>query len=300
MISVLLPCFNGEKTIKNQLDALTQQTWTGDWEVIVSNNGSTDNSMKIVEQFYDRLPGLKIVEAYTPPEPRLGAYHSYNVAMKEAKGDVFVLCEADDEVNSGWLAAMEEALKTYEFVVARMEYRKLNPEWMLPEIGQSEQENGLCNAHDVPYEYAFGCTFGFRRSVYEKIGEFSTEFPFVFDTEYCWRVQEAGIKIHFTPEAVVHYRLRDTANARYAQGKNWGEDFTMVKRFYGQKTNFISLIKAYISVIKYSIQGAFLWILLMVGRPNAKKRLSDWAWGMGWLRGNIKGILRPLPAKSAG
>ncbi|MCY7394267.1 MAG: glycosyltransferase, partial [Leptolyngbyaceae cyanobacterium CAN_BIN12] len=71
-LSVILPCFNGAETIAVQLEALTRQSWAGEWEVIVVNNGSTDNSMEIVKRYRDRLQNLQIVNAYQPPEPRRG------------------------------------------------------------------------------------------------------------------------------------------------------------------------------------------------------------------------------------
>ena len=52
------------------------------WEVIVSDNGSTDETRRIVERFHGRLPGLRIV----------------------AKGEALLFCDADDEVGPGWLA----------------------------------------------------------------------------------------------------------------------------------------------------------------------------------------------------
>ena len=64
-LSVILPCINGAETIAVQLEALTRQSWAGEWEVIVVNNGSTDNSMEIVERYRDRLQNLQIVNAAT-------------------------------------------------------------------------------------------------------------------------------------------------------------------------------------------------------------------------------------------
>lgn len=115
-LSVILPCFNGADTIAVQLEALANQQWSEPWEVIVSNNGSTDESMAIVERYRNRLPNLLIVDAHAPPEPRRGVTHSYNTDIKAATGDAFVFCEADDEVAPGWLTAMGEALKHYDFV----------------------------------------------------------------------------------------------------------------------------------------------------------------------------------------
>jgi glycosyltransferase involved in cell wall biosynthesis len=42
-LSVIIPCYNGAETIAAQLEALAGQQWSGQWEVIVSDNGSTDN-----------------------------------------------------------------------------------------------------------------------------------------------------------------------------------------------------------------------------------------------------------------
>ena len=53
-LSVIIPCFNAEVTIVVQLEALANQRWSKPWEVIVSDNGSTDNSMEIVKSFMKR------------------------------------------------------------------------------------------------------------------------------------------------------------------------------------------------------------------------------------------------------
>ena len=68
-LSVILPCFNGAATIAVQLEALTRQTWSDGWEVVVCNNGSTDASMAIVAEYRDRLPGLRIVEVHEGTGP---------------------------------------------------------------------------------------------------------------------------------------------------------------------------------------------------------------------------------------
>ncbi|MDB5945273.1 MAG: putative b-glycosyltransferase, Glycosyltransferase Family 2, partial [Ramlibacter sp.] len=139
-LSVILPCFNGAATIAVQLDALIRQQWPGGWEVIVVNNGSTDRSMEIVEQYRDRLPGLSIVQAHVPGTARLGVPHSYNCGIKAATGEAFVFCEADDEVAPGWLMAMGKALAQHDFVAARLDHEKLNDEWSRPVDGGYQSE----------------------------------------------------------------------------------------------------------------------------------------------------------------
>ena len=62
-ISVVIPCFNDEETIGSQLEAVAKQAWSGEWEVVVSDNGSRDNTLAIVEQFRERLPNLRVVDS---------------------------------------------------------------------------------------------------------------------------------------------------------------------------------------------------------------------------------------------
>ena len=66
-LSVVLPCRNGAATIAVQLEALASQFWSGTWELVVADNGSTDESMRIVESFRDRLPALQVVDASAGP-----------------------------------------------------------------------------------------------------------------------------------------------------------------------------------------------------------------------------------------
>ncbi|MBC7557448.1 MAG: glycosyltransferase, partial [Chryseobacterium sp.] len=49
MISVIIALYNAEKSIEKSLNSIKHQTWKGDFEIIVVNDGSTDNSQLIVE-----------------------------------------------------------------------------------------------------------------------------------------------------------------------------------------------------------------------------------------------------------
>ena len=89
-LTVIIPCFNAANTIAVQLEALAQQHWCEPWEVIVSNNGSTDETVAIVEQYQKKLPNLRIVDS----SDQGGAAHARNVGALAA-GDV-----SDDETEA--------------------------------------------------------------------------------------------------------------------------------------------------------------------------------------------------------
>src|SRR5436309_9736329 len=101
-VTVAIPMRNAAATIAEQLEALVDQDFTGEWEVVVADNGSTDDSRDIVRRFADRLPDLRVLDA----SQAVGAAHARNVALREARGDVFVVTDADDVVDRGWVTAM--------------------------------------------------------------------------------------------------------------------------------------------------------------------------------------------------
>lgn len=280
-LSVILPCFNGAETIALQLEALANQQWDGDWEVIVSNNGSTDDSMEIVERYRDRLPNLRIVNAHTPPEPRLGVTHSYNVGIQAATGDAFAFCEADDEVTPGWVAAMAKALINYDLVAGPLDYTKLNPDWLVKAFGtgiQLKKFNVVEFIHPAPY--ASGCNMGMRRSTYETVGSINQAIRYVWDMEYCWRVQDAGFQLHFVPDAVAHYRLRHTLRGLFRQNRNWGEEQALLRRLNHRAIGRLAIVKDSVSV---------LINVLGVVTIFSKTRLARWAFNTGWHVGNLRG-----------
>ncbi|AEG94336.1 glycosyltransferase family 2 protein [Ramlibacter tataouinensis] len=292
-LSVILPCYNGAATLAVQLEALCRQHWPNGWELIVANNGSTDGSMAIVERYRERLPALKIVQAHVPGTPRFGVPHSYNVGIQAATGDAFVFCEADDEVAPGWLAAMGEALARHDFVAARLDHRKLNPEWLHPLQGEGYQSERLSQMRGYPYlAHASGCSFGLRRAVYERVGPLDSHFPCVHDTEYSWRAQLAGYSLHLEPRALVHYREKAGPLARFRQGRAWGRDYVRLLQYYGVPAQGLELPRKLLAAGRLLPEGLPAWLASARGEPNGRHGLAQWFWNMGWSVGELMAVMR--------
>jgi GT2 family glycosyltransferase len=218
-LSVVLTCHNGAGTIGRQLEALARQEWSGRWEVIVSDNGSTDESPSIVVGYRKRLPGLRIVDSSDRP----GLPHAANVGVRAAAGEAIAFCNDDDEVAPGWLAAMGEALQHDEFVAGRLEFDRLNEPWAIAIRGRPQTE-GLAEWGFLPAPpFGFGCTLGVRHSVHEAIGGFDEALtPAGEDMDYCWRLGLAGSTLQFVPSAVTHYQLRNRLRSVYSQARDYG------------------------------------------------------------------------------
>jgi glycosyltransferase involved in cell wall biosynthesis len=218
-LSVVLSVRNGARTIGRQLEALTRQHWDGVWEVVVSDNGSTDGTRAIVESYRERFPNLRIVDS----SARIGLPHSRNVGVAAAAGEAFAFCDDDDEVDDGWLAAMAEALARDEFVAGRLDHTRLNEPWAIDVRGNPQTDVLPDWSFGLYLPFAFGCTIGISRSLHELVGGFDEAMvPSGEDMDYCWRLQLAGAELRFVPAAVTHMRLRHELPGIYRQARNYG------------------------------------------------------------------------------
>ena len=280
-LSVVIPCLNAAETLGLQLQALAGQSWEGDWEVIVADNGSTDSSRDVVESFRGRLPGLRLVDAST----RRGQAHARNVGAVAATGDALLFCDADDEVAPGWLAALGQALREHDLVACRYDTGKLNPDWVR-QTHLNPQQDGLTTYDYPPYlPHAGGGGLAVRRPVHEAVGGFDESMPAREDTDYCWRIQRAGYGFAFVPGAVVHIRHKATPGSIFRQG-----------RIYGRYNVFIYKKYRPLGMPRLGwLPGLLRWGKLILETPRLLLKRKDrarWLWQLGWRVGRLEGCLR--------
>ncbi len=282
-LSVIIPCRNMGTTIGAQLEALAQQAWSQPWEVIVSDNGSKDDSVQVVQRYAARLPQLRLVYS----SDRLGAAHARNVGARAATAPALAFCDADDEVGTGWLAAMGNALARHDFVACRLDTGTLNREWV-----RHPQEYGLQELWYPPYLPVAGtCGLGVKRCLHEAVGGFDTSLRRLMDTDYCVRMQLRGTPLVFVADAVVHYRHRGGTGMTFQQARLWAEhNVLMYKRYRG------------------SLRVAQPWKRYLMGWPRLLRRLAairreqdlyeaigKLGWQLGLLVGSLKHRTAPVP-----
>jgi glycosyltransferase involved in cell wall biosynthesis len=236
LASVVLPCFNGASTLSVMFDSLVHQTYKGDWELVFVNNGSTDNSVEIAERYRNRLPALRIVQAYSGRGPRGNVGHSYTCGFRAARGDLILVCESDDELDPHWMEEMVKALGSCDFAVPSLDYEKLNPPaltWGQDKGKQSRSEGLPSHAAPLYLPFAVCNAIGMTQACYRRVGDPTDWIGPPWDIDYSWRVQLAGMKLTFVPEALVHYRLRHDAGSRWKQAVNWGKGQLQIQLRYG-------------------------------------------------------------------
>lgn len=197
--SIVIPCRNGADTLAHQLDALLAQRHASDIEVIVADNGSTDDTAELVRRYRDRDARVHLVEAGLHP----GINHARNIGVRASRGSVVLLCDADDVVQPGWLDAHARAFEAGADCTGGPLARTL-PDGTI--VGRSEAVSTVHDFHPWPP----GANCGFRRSVFDHIGGFDETLRGGGDeTDFFWRAAEAGHLTTAAPGALVEYRLRD-------------------------------------------------------------------------------------------
>ena len=192
MISVIIPAYNSANTIGQQLDAIAAQQYEGKWEVIVSDNGSSDGTGRVVKEFQKTMPHLHLVSAYE----KQGPAYARNVGAKAARGTAFIFCDADDQVMPGWLAAMANAVDKHNLVVGALEVKTLNPtNPSKSRFGNNGMNDRLLNF----WPYAITANCAISRKAFETAGGFSEEFQKDMDVELSWRLRLLGFPVHEAP-----------------------------------------------------------------------------------------------------
>lgn len=280
-VSVVVPYYNAAETLHAQLDALSRQRWTEPWEVVLSDNGSRDNSTAIASSYADRLTNWKIIDSSKVKGPA----HARNAGADAAQGESVLFCDADDEVAPGWLAAMGDALRRHDFVTCRFESHKLNEPWAV-NTKTCPQESGLQTYDYPPYlPHAASAGIGIKRSIHLAIGGFDESMPMLEDTDYCWRVQLRGTRLHFVGDALIHYRYRNTVSKMMRQARLWGEYNVYIYKKY-RPLGMPALSK------KTGITKAYQLFRKAPGSFANKQARLRWYWDFSWLWGRTIGSVK--------
>jgi glycosyltransferase involved in cell wall biosynthesis len=200
-MSVIIPARNAAATIGEQLAALAKQTYDGEWDLIVVDNDSTDDTRRRVEQADPSSP-LRLIG-----ERQRGTNRARNAGAAAAKGDFLLFVDADDVVAPTWLEEMARAAVEADAVCGTLDRTRFTPpRYTAPGRGIT---TGLTPwSRFLPF--APGANFGVRASAFDALGGFDPSYSHGGDdVEFSWRLQLKGYTISFVPEAVVYYRERD-------------------------------------------------------------------------------------------
>ncbi|MHA6508217.1 glycosyltransferase family 2 protein [Tessaracoccus sp. Y1736] len=200
-VSVIICVRNGAKTLRRQLDALAAQVAAPHFEVIVSDNGSTDDTVAVAEQWADENLGavaeLRIIDS----SAKRGIPHARNVGAQAARGRMLAFCDADDAVDPGWVRALHASV---ESGLGGGRVTAIRPNGS---IDHAAFGDALQQTDYLPH--VSGCNFAITHEAFFDVGGFDESLPSYGcdDLEFSWRVQESGHLLVYVPDAIVNFTI---------------------------------------------------------------------------------------------
>ena len=111
-VSIGIPVFNGEKYLRRRLDSIIDQTFTN-YEIIISDNASTDMTSEICEEYLKKYPKIK----YVRQKMNIGFPNNFNFLINEAKGEYYIAAAHDDLWEPTFLEKNVKVLDTQKNIV---------------------------------------------------------------------------------------------------------------------------------------------------------------------------------------
>lgn len=278
-LSVIIPAYNAQDTLGEQLEALAGQTDALPWELIIADNGSTDRTVACAESFRSRFRSFRIVDA----SGCRGAAHARNTGAAAARSGNLAFCDADDVVAQGWVKAIAGGIEKHGLVASRFDLTRLNRPWVARTF-RSPQENDVQSYKNPPFlPHAGGSGLGIKKQFHDRVGGFDADMRCLEDTDYCWRLQMKGIALHFAADAVVHVRYRPRYHAIVAQSRAWGKANVLLYRKYKKK-----------GMPAYDWKNGIRFWLTVIRRLPAIRRKDEfklWWYRINWRFGRLLGCL---------
>jgi len=213
-VSILTACYNCGPWIKKAIQSVISQSHN-DWEMLILNDRSTDNSKKIIKSFVKREPRISIV----PTSERLYCGGAYNKLAQHARGEICGVLDADDALHKN---AMRKVVEAYEstgadflwtqFWLCDQRLRKLRRGFsQIPKKGKSLLE----------VRHAFSHWRTFRTSMRDKAQVFDPRFHSAVDKWMGYALEEVGRGV-FLDKILYYYRQR-VGGLSYKGRANWAK-----------------------------------------------------------------------------
>jgi len=216
--SVVILNWNGADMLRRYLPSVVQYTTMADTEIVVADNGSTDDSKAVVEGF----PTVRWIALDT----NYGFAEGYNKSLEGIESEYTVLLNSDVEVSEGWLTPLLDFMDSHKMVGATMPKirsdrdrtkfehagaaggymdRLMYPYCRGRILGYVEEDKGQYDTIERVF-WATGACLCVRTSIYKELGGLDKDFfAHMEEIDLCWRMQCRGYALYCIPQSVVYH-----------------------------------------------------------------------------------------------
>ncbi len=213
-LSVIIPAYQAERYIGEAIESVRQQNWDGDIEIIVIDDGSSDNTAQIASDL-----GVQVLR-----KEQGGAASARNEGLKLAKGDLILLLDADDVLTDGAVLEMYDVMKqkNVSAVFAMAEdfiSSDLTPDQKAALRPRSEKYSGV-----LP-----GCSL-ICRQVFDAVGLFDSTMKSGETVAWQLKLRDAGIPTIQIDKVTLKRRLHMTNTGRLHQKREMADYAALLRK----------------------------------------------------------------------
>lgn len=197
-ISIITATFNSAKTVAETIESVLGQDYP-DFEHIIVDGCSSDNTLKIVSSYEERYGGkLRVIS-----EKDKGLYDAMNKGIKNASGDIIGILNSDDVLaRSDALSLIAETFKNTDCDASYSDLIFMDAETMSKPVRKWISKTG---------NYKLGWhpphpTLYVKREVYDKLGTFEIGYKIAADYDFMLRLMKSGAKLSYIPQTLIHMR----------------------------------------------------------------------------------------------
>lgn len=200
LISIIIPAYNSEKTIGRTIESLLKQSYPKkDYEILVVDDDSTDNTREVVRKFKK----VRLIE-----QKHSGPATARNFGAKNSKGDILLFTDSDCVLDKNWIKEMVKPFTKTEIVGVSGTYRTLNKDNLMARfIGYEIEKRHERMKKQKFIDFIGTFSAGYRKKIFLKLGGFDTRFRTSSgeDPELSFRIEKTGLKMIFQPKAIVFH-----------------------------------------------------------------------------------------------
>lgn len=225
-VSVIIPAYNREKYIRQTVDSVLGQTWPNT-ELIVVDDGSTDATREILEEYGDRI---RLIEH--PGRVNRGQSAAINAGLKQASGDYICILDSDDYWEKDKLEVQVDYLENHEdvgFVYCNGTAVDENGDYLYDIYAEDHVE------HNRPGDILLNCyillpgSSMLRAEIFRKAGYFDESLRAAQDHDMCLRLYELT-NVAYINKSLFHYRRHSEAISQYGAPKRWRNGFIILDK----------------------------------------------------------------------
>lgn len=220
MVSVVVCAYNAERTIDTCLACLERLNYPN-YEVIVVNDGSTDKTQLICNKY----PYIRLIN-----QENKGLSVARNVGMEAAQGEIIAYTDSDCDADPDWLNYLVTTFALTGLKAVGGPNFPPPEDALVPSV-VAVSPGGPTHVllTDETAEHIAGCNMAFDKDILKSIGGFDAQFRTAGDdVDICWRLQDLGYSIGFSPSAVVWHFRRNTVKDYLNQQRGYGKAEAMV------------------------------------------------------------------------